>query len=44
MQSANGVESTSGLQENEAVIFGAKGQFKTGEIVSPKLVVPSVAE
>jgi RND family efflux transporter MFP subunit len=44
MQSANDVEITSGLQEDQAVIFGAQGQFKTGEIVSPKLVVPSVAE
>ena len=44
MQSATDVEITSGLQENEAVIFGAQGQFKTGEIVSPKLVVPSVTE
>jgi RND family efflux transporter MFP subunit len=44
MQSAADVEITSGLQENETVIFGAQGQFKAGEIVSPKLVVPSVAE
>ena len=44
MQSATDVEITSGLQENETVIFGAQGQFKTGEIVSPKLVVPSVTK
>ena len=44
LQSATDVEITSGLQENEGVIFGSQGQFKTGEIVSPKLVVPSVAE
>ena len=44
MQSATDVEITSGLQENETVIFGSQGQFKTGEIVSPKLVVPSVTE
>ena len=44
MQSAADVEITSGLQENETVVFGAQGQFKAGEIVSPKLVVPSVAE
>jgi RND family efflux transporter MFP subunit len=44
MQSATDVEITSGLRENEFVIFGAQGQFKTGEIVSPKLVVPSAAE
>lgn len=44
LQSATDVEITSGLQENEAVIFGSQGQFKAGENVSPKLVVPSVAE
>ena len=44
MQSATDVEITSGLQENETVIFGSQGQFKAGEIVSPKVVVPSVTE
>jgi RND family efflux transporter MFP subunit len=44
LQSASDVEITSGLQENETVIFGAQGQFKNGELVSPKLVVPSVTE
>jgi RND family efflux transporter MFP subunit len=44
MQSATDVEITSGLQENEIVIFGSQGQFKTGEIVSPKIVAPSVTE
>jgi len=44
MQSAADVEITSGLQENETVIFGSQGQFRTGEIVSPKIVVPSVTE
>lgn len=44
MQSATDVEITSGLQENESVIFGAQGQFKAGEMVSPKLVTPSVTE
>ncbi len=44
LQSASDIEITSGLQENETVIFGAQGQFKNGEVVSPKLVVPSVTE
>jgi len=44
LQSASDIEITSGLQENETVIFGAQGQFKNGEAVSPKLVVPSVTE
>lgn len=44
LQSATDIEVTSGLQENETVIFGAQGQFKNGELVTPKLVVPSAAE
>ena len=44
LQSATDVEITSGLQENETVIFGSQGQFKNGELVSPKLVVPSATE
>ncbi len=44
LQSATEVEITSGLQENEMVIFGAQGQFKAGEVVSPKLVEPSGIE
>ena len=44
MQSAAEVEITSGLRESETVIFGAQGQYKVGELVSPKLVAPSVTE
>jgi RND family efflux transporter MFP subunit len=44
LQSSSDVEITSGLEENETVIFGAQGQFKNGELVSPKLVVPSATE
>jgi RND family efflux transporter MFP subunit len=44
LQSATEVEITSGLQENEMVIFGAQGQYKPGEVVSPKLVEPSGME
>jgi RND family efflux transporter MFP subunit len=44
LQSASDIEITSGLNENETVIFGAQGQFKNGELVSPKLVVPSATE
>jgi RND family efflux transporter MFP subunit len=44
LQSATDIEVTTGLQENETVIFGAQGQFKNGELVSPKLVVPSSTE
>ena len=41
LQSATEVEITSGLQENEMVVFGAQGQYKPGEVVSPKIVQPS---
>jgi RND family efflux transporter MFP subunit len=44
LQSATVVEIISGVQENETVIFGSQGQFKNGELVSPKLVVPSATE
>ncbi len=44
MQSATVVEATSGLQENEMVVFGAQGQFNAGEMVSPKVVTSSPAE
>jgi multidrug efflux pump subunit AcrA (membrane-fusion protein) len=38
LQSATEVEITSGLQENDMVIFGAQGQYKPGQVVSPKIV------
>jgi len=41
LESANDVEVTSGLQENETVIFGSLGQYRPGEVVVPKLVEPS---
>ena len=41
LQSANAVEITSGLKENETVIFGSLGQYRPGEVVVPKLVEPS---
>lgn len=41
LQSANDVEITSGLQENETVIFGSLGQYRPGQVVAPKLVEPS---
>jgi RND family efflux transporter MFP subunit len=44
LQSATDVEITSGLQESETVIFGSIGQYRPGEIVAPKLVVPSSME
>jgi len=43
-QSATDVEITSGLQENETVIFGSQGQYKPGELVSPKPVEPAKME
>jgi RND family efflux transporter MFP subunit len=44
MQSAASDEIVSGLQENETVIFGSQGQYQAGQIVSPKLVEPSMTE
>ena len=44
LQSSTEVEITSGLQENETVIFGSLGQYRPGEIVAPKLVEPSRME
>jgi RND family efflux transporter MFP subunit len=44
LQSATDVEITSGVQENESVIFGSMGQYRPGEIVAPNLVVPSRME
>lgn len=41
LQSSNDVEITSGLQENETVIFGSLGQYRPGQAVTPKLVEPS---
>ena len=43
MQSSTDVEITSGLQENEAVIFGAQGAVQAGRsCFSPKIVVSAV--
>jgi RND family efflux transporter MFP subunit len=44
MQSATDIEITSGLQESETVIFGSLGQYRSGQIVAPKLVEPSRME
>ncbi|HET6145765.1 MAG TPA: efflux RND transporter periplasmic adaptor subunit, partial [Candidatus Acidoferrales bacterium] len=41
LQSANDVEITSGLQENDTVIFGSLGQYRPGQVVVPKSVEPS---
>ena len=41
LQSANDVEITSGLQENETVIYGSLGQYRPEEVVVPKIVEPA---
>ena len=41
METANDVETVSGVQENELVIFGEQNQFRPGEIVKPKIVSPA---
>ncbi len=44
LQSSSNVEITSGLQENETIIFGSLGQYRPGQIVAPKVVEPSRME
>src|SRR6202167_4344868 len=44
LQSATDVQITSGLQENETIIFGSVGQYRPGEVVAPKIVDPSRME
>ena len=44
LQSATSVEVTSGLQENETIIFGSLSQYRAGQRVAPKPVVPSSME
>ncbi len=44
MQSASNDEIVSGLQENETVIFGSQGQYQAGQMVTPKIVEPSITE
>jgi RND family efflux transporter MFP subunit len=44
VQTANEVEITSGLSENDTVIFGEQGQYQPGEVVAPKIVTSSAAE
>jgi RND family efflux transporter MFP subunit len=40
METADDVEITSGLEENEQVIFGEQNRYQPGEIVNPKQVTP----
>jgi multidrug efflux pump subunit AcrA (membrane-fusion protein) len=44
LQSGTNNEITSGLQENESIIFGSQGAYQPGELVAPKPVEPSTAE
>jgi RND family efflux transporter MFP subunit len=44
LQTANRVEIVAGLDENQLVVFGEQGQYKTGERVKPKLIEPSEME
>jgi RND family efflux transporter MFP subunit len=43
LQMATEVEILSGLQENELVVFGTQTQYRPGQLVAPKLVVPPAA-
>jgi RND family efflux transporter MFP subunit len=44
LQSGANDEITSGLQENETIVFGSQGAYQPGELISPKQVEPSTAE
>jgi RND family efflux transporter MFP subunit len=44
LEGANWVEVVSGLQEDDVVIFGEQGQYRSNEIVKPQIVQPTVAE
>lgn len=44
LQTATEAEVVAGLQPNDTVIFGTQSQFKSGQLVSPKLVDASKAE
>jgi RND family efflux transporter MFP subunit len=38
VQTATQVEITSGLQENDTVVFGSQGQYQAGQLITPKEV------
>lgn len=44
LQTANAIEIVSGLQEGDQVVFGEQGQYKPGQLVTPKLVSPPSAD
>ena len=44
IQSASETEITSGLKENEMVVFGAQGQYQPGQPVMPKIIAPTELE
>jgi hypothetical protein len=44
IQTATEVEIVAGLHENDVVVFGNQSQYKTGQLVSPKIVEPGQAE
>lgn len=44
LQTATDTEIVSGLQENERVVFGEQSQYKSGELVSPKIIAPAEME
>jgi RND family efflux transporter MFP subunit len=44
LESATDVEIISGLQENETVVFGSLNQYRAGQLVTPRPVVPSRME
>ena len=44
LQSATDFEVVSGLKQDERVVFGEQSQYRSGELVAPKIVAPSGLE
>ncbi len=44
LRSATDIEITSGLRENELVVFGGQGQYKPGQTANPKVIDPASLE
>ena len=44
LETANQIEVLSGLQENELVLLGGRGQYQPGQVVQPKLIAPRIAQ
>jgi RND family efflux transporter MFP subunit len=44
LQSATEMEIVSGLKENDTIVFGELGQYRAGEVISPKPIQPGLQQ